>query len=42
MSWSYPLKFIIFRAGNFKAHDAMVSSEFVIFNQKDDSGAQVE
>ena len=27
--WSYPLKFVIFRAGFFEAHDAMVSSDVV-------------
>ena len=27
--WSYPLKFVIFRARFFKAHDAMVSSDVV-------------
>ena len=40
--WSYPLKFMIFRAGNFKAHDAMVSSEIVVLDQDTASGTQVE
>ena len=42
LSWSYPLKFMIIRAGNFKAHDAMDSSEFVIFDQDNSSGTQIE
>ena len=29
--WSYPLKVVIFRARFFKAHDAMVSNDVVIF-----------
>ena len=33
---------MIFLAGNFKAHDAMVSREVVILDQDNTSGTQVE
>ena len=36
--WSYPLKSMIFRAGNFKAHDAMVFNELVILFQENHPG----
>ena len=32
---------MIFRAGNFKAHDAMVLNEFVILNQENHPGGLV-